>query len=136
MYVLVVMLVGAGALFSILGAREVVSSRRKRNTWLRVEGTVVGLATHAGNQGRTMYAPVYRYFADGERTATSTVSSSPSQYEVGDVLNLLVNPVNADESDVVDKTTWVFSYGLAGLGLVCLAFGLLVLRLAVSGATP
>ncbi len=133
MYFLVLLCFGAGALFTILGCRQIVLNRRRSATWLRVQGTVVELATHAGTQGRTMYAPVYRYYADGERTATSSVSSSPSQYQVGDTLNLLVNPVNAAESDVIDGTAKMFSWGLAGLGLVCIVFGVLVLWLELSG---
>lgn len=133
LYVLVAMFVGAGVLFGALGWSQIVSTRRKRATWLRVQGTVVGMQEQLGDKGRTLYAPVYRFFADGEHTATSATASAPPGYKVGDPINLLVNPVKADESEVLDKNTAIFSYGIAAVGVVCLAVGLLVLWLVVSG---
>ncbi len=81
-----------------------------------------------------MYAPVYRFFADGEHTATSGTAASPPRYKVGDPINLLVNPANAGESVVEDSTMGLFSYGVLAVGVVCLALGALVLWLALSGA--
>ncbi|MGE5236024.1 MAG: DUF3592 domain-containing protein [Acidobacteriota bacterium] len=132
-YVLVLLFVGIGALFATLGWSQIVSNRRKLATWLRVEGTVVGLEERPGSKGMTLYAPVYRFFADGERTATSAVAASPPAYQVGDRVNLIVNPVNAGESEVIDKNTAIFSYGALAAGVVCLAVGFLVLWLVVSG---
>ncbi len=132
MYFFILLCFGTGTLFTVVGVQAIVSNRRKRATWLRVEGTVVGLETHAGSRGTTMVAPVYRYFADGEHTATSKVSSSPAQYQVGDTLRLLVNPLNAAESDVVDRITAIFSYGLLVPGVVCYALGALAVWLLIS----
>jgi Protein of unknown function (DUF3592) len=133
LYVLVAMFVGAGVLFAVLGWSQIVSNRRKLASWLHVQGTVVGLQARPGDKGGTLYAPVYRFTADGEHTATSGTASSPPDYKVGDPINLLVNPVKADESEVFDKNTTLFSYGVAAVGVVCLAVGLLVLWLVVSG---
>ncbi|MBZ5590424.1 MAG: DUF3592 domain-containing protein [Acidobacteriia bacterium] len=133
LYVLVAMFVGVGVLFSWLGWNAIVSTRKKLASWLRVEGTVVGLEEQPDNRGRTLYAPVYRYTADGVHTATSSTASSPSRYKVGDPVRVVVNPVKADESEVIDATTAIFSYGLMAAGVVALAVGLLVLWLVVSG---
>ena len=133
LYVMMLMFVGVGLLFTYLGWSAMVSNRRKRATWLHVQGTVVGLEEQPDNRGRTLYAPVYRFFADGEHTATSGTASSPPDYKVGDPINLVVNPVSANESEVVDKNTAIFSYGVMAAGVVCLAVGCLVLWLVVSG---
>ncbi len=133
LYVLAFMFVGAGVLFGFLGWSQIVSNRKESATWLRVQGTVVRMEERPGDRGGTLYAPVYRFFADGEHTATSTTASSPPDYKVGDTVNLLVNPVNAGESEIVDRNTAIFSYGVAAAGAVCIAVGLLVLWLVVSG---
>ena len=133
LYVLVAMFVGVGALFTWLGWSAVVSNRRRVATWLHVDGTVTGLEERPGSKGTTLYAPVYRFFADGEHTATSGTASSPPDYKVGDPIKLVVNPVNPGESDVVDANMAIFSYGILAAGIVCLAVGLLVLWLLLSG---
>jgi len=132
-YVLVLMFVGAGVLFGLLGWSQIVTDRKRSASWLRVQGTVVRLEERPGSRGSTLYAPVYRFFADGEHTATSATASAPPDYSVGDTVSLLVNPVNAGESEVVDRNTAIFSYGVAAVGVVCLAIGLLVFWLVISG---
>jgi hypothetical protein len=133
LYVLVAMFVGVGILFTWLGWSNVVSTRREIATWLHVDGTVTGLEEQPDSKGYTLYAPVYRYHADGEHTATSKTASRPASYKVGDTVRLVVNPSNASESEVIDATTGIFSYGLMAAGVVALAVGLLVLWLVVSG---
>ena len=133
LYILVLMFVGIGALFTFLGYSNMKSARLKRATWLHVQGTVVRLEERPGDRGGTLYAPVYRYFADGEHTATSATASSPPEYKVGDPINLVVNPTNATESEVMDKDTAIFSYGLMAAGVVCLAVGVLVAWLLTTG---
>lgn len=133
LYVLAAMFVGVGVLFTWLGCNAVVSTRKKLEAWLRVQGTVIRLEERPGDEGGTLYAPMYRYTADGEHTATSRTASSPPDYKVGDPINLLVNPVKADELEVIDGTTATFSYGLPAAGVVALAVGLLVLWLVASG---
>jgi len=133
LYVLAFMFVAGGALFAFLGCSQIVANRKRRASWLRVVGTVVKLEEQPDERGRTLYAPVYRFFADGEHMATSTTASAPPDYNVGDPINLLVNPLNSAESEVVDRNTAIFSYGPAAAGAVCLALGLFVLWLVVSG---
>jgi Protein of unknown function (DUF3592) len=133
-YVLVLMFVGVGALFTYLGWNQMVSTRQKLATWLRMQGTVVGFEERPGSKGRTLYAPKYRYTADGrEHTATSEVASSPADYQAGDTVNLVVNPLKTEESEVVDGNTMIFSYGMLAAGVVALAVGLLVLWAVASG---
>ena len=133
LYVLAFMFVGAGALLGLSGWVQIRSNRRKSASWLRVQGTVVRLEAQGSDRGRTLYAPVYQYFADGEHTGTSTTASAPPDYKVGDPVDLLVDPVNVGKSEIVDSNTALFSYGPAAAGAVCLAFGLLVLWLLVLG---
>ncbi len=133
-YVLVLMFVGVGVLFTYLGYASIVSTRKKVATWLHLQGTVVGFEEQQGSKGTTLYAPTYKYTADGrEHTATSDTASSPPDYKVGDPVNLVVNPIKTDESEVIDRTTGIFTYGIFAAGVVCLAVGLLVGWLVVSG---
>ena len=133
-YVLVLMFVGVGALFTYLGHASIVSTSEKLAMWLRMQGTVVGFEERQGSKGMTLYAPTYKYTADGrEHTVTSGTASSPPDYKVGDPVNLVVNPIKTDESEVIDGSTGIFTYGIFAAGVVCLAVGLLVGWLVVSG---
>ncbi len=74
-----------------------------------------------------MYSPVYRYTMNGvERTARSDTGSSVAEYEVGDTIKLLVNPEQPTETDVIDGSAAMFSYGLLAAGLAAIAGGLLI----------
>ena len=133
LYVLAFMFVGAGALLGLSGWAQIRSNRRKSASWLRVQGTVVRLEAQGSDRGRALYAPVYRYFADGEHIATSTTASAPPDYQVGDPIGLLVDPLDVGKSEVVDSNTALLSYGPAAAGAVCFAFGVLVIWLVATG---
>lgn len=122
-----------GALFTWLGYGNLMTARKRRATWMTVQGTVTGLAEVPGSKGATLWAPVYKYFFDGgEHTVTSDTASSPADYQVGDPIQLLVNPANANDSTVMDRTVSIFSYGLMAAGLLCLAVGLFLVWLAAT----
>ena len=133
-WILTGMFLFIGGLFTWLGYGNLMTARKRRATWIAVQGTVTGLAEVPGSKGATLYAPVYKYFIDGgEHTITSDTSSSPPAYQVGDPIRLLVNPMNAGESTVMDRTVSIFSYGIMAAGLLCLAVGLLLAWLAATG---
>jgi len=123
-----------GGLFAALGYSNLKSTRQKRSTWVMVPAKVVDLAGVPGDKGRTLYAPVYRYWAgNAERTATATIASLPARYKVGDDIQVLVDPMNPAESELLDRTTALFTWGLLAVGLFTLAIGILILWLVVTG---
>lgn len=133
-YVLAAMFVIGGALFALLGYSNLVSTRKKRATWLAVEGTVIDFAEVRGDKGRTLYAPVYRYTLDGNHyTATSRISSSPPDHNVGDSIRVLVNPARKNDSDVLNGSVSVFTYGMVAMGVLAVAVGVFVAWLAFTG---
>jgi hypothetical protein len=132
-YVLATMFVAGGGLFTFLGYKALAINRKKRAEWVAVEGTVIDFSEQAGEKGKTLYAPIYRYILDGvEHAATSTVASRPPDYRVGDPIAILVNPTRSDESDVAGGTDLVI-YTLIGMGLLALALGLFLGWLAYTG---
>lgn len=133
-YALPIVFLLAGAILTALGCANLKSTRRKQASWLALRGSVVGLQTHVGDQGRTMYAPTYEYSADGrDYRATAKISASLARYRVGDSIPVLVNPTNHSDSDVMDSSVSMFTYGFLFLGLFMLAIGGLLLWLALSG---
>jgi hypothetical protein len=132
-YVLALMFLLGGLLFTLLGYSNLVSTRKERATWLAVAGTVIDFREESGDRGRTLYAPVYRYLVDGTPyTATSKIAASPPGYSIGDPIQVFVNPSKPGQSDVV-AGTGVFSYGMLAMGLLALAVGVLVAWLGFTG---
>ncbi len=124
-YVLAAMFAAGGTLFVVLGYANFVAERRKRAEWAAVEGTVIDFSEQAGDKGKTLYAPIYRYTHDGlEYTATSKVASRPPDFRVGDPIAILVNPAQTNESDVAGGTG-ILSAVMIGMGLLAIALGLL-----------
>ncbi|MFH1493526.1 MAG: DUF3592 domain-containing protein [Pseudomonadota bacterium] len=123
-----------GALFALLGWSAVKDARKKMAQWSRVEGVVTGFVERRGSKGSTLYAPTYTYRVGGvEQTATSGTASTPPDYKVGDSVRLLVNPSNLSESEIVDRNTWIFSWGLLGMGSFVLAISCLILWAILTG---
>ncbi len=133
-WVLAGLFVLVGAIFTALGYANLESTRRKRATWIAVPANVVSLAEVPGDKGRTLYAPVYKYW-DGneERTATAAIASSPARYKAGDEIRILVDPMNRAESELLDRSVSIFTWGLMAVGLFVLAIGVLLLWLVVTG---
>ena len=133
-WILTGMFVLIGALFTWLGYGNLASARKKRASWIAVQGTVTGFAEVPGSKGATLYAPIYKYyFNNAEHTVTSDTASYPPAYKEGDPIQLLVDPADGDKSTVMDKTVSIFSYGLMAAGILSLAVGLLLAWLAATG---
>lgn len=117
---------GIGGLFTWFGFSKLLTIRDRRRNWVALEGSVTGLEERPGNEGDTLYAPVFSYTVNGrEVTKVSDVASTPPAYRVGDRIRLLVDPRGRKDPMVADKSLWIFSCGLLAMGLVCLAAGLL-----------
>ena len=134
LWILTGMFLLIGALFAWLGYGNLVSAKKKRATWIAVQGTVTGLSEVPGDKGATLYAPIYKYyFNNAEHTATSDTASYPPAYKEGDPIQLLVDPADGDRSTVLNKSVSIFSYGLMGMGMLALAVGILLAWLAATG---
>lgn len=137
-YILALMFLAGGAVFTSLGYSALVSTRKKRATWVAVEGTVVDFAERRGGEvgkgrSQTLYAPVYKYTFDGQLySATSRVASSVPSHQVGDAVTLLVNPVKPADSEVSGGGA-ALTYGIMAAGLLCLAVAALVAWLTYTG---
>jgi hypothetical protein len=115
-----------------------VSTRKKRETWLAVEGTVVDFIERETDPGsgrsRTLYAPVCKYTLDGQQYhCTSKIAAFPPRYKVGDPIPLVVNPAKPSDADVLDASISLFTYGAIALGVLVLAVGVLIARLVLTG---
>ncbi len=134
-WVLAAMFLLGGAVFAAAGYASLKSTRRKLATWIQATAEVVSLAEELSDgKARTLYAPVYRYYADGaERTAKSKIASSPARYRVGDTFLVLVDPMNPSDAEIIERTPLAFSYGIMILGLIVFAIGLLLAWLVSTG---
>jgi hypothetical protein len=133
-YVLALVFLVVGAVFSLFGYSNLVSKRKKRATWLTVEGSVVNFAEELGDHGRTLSAPIYQYTIDGEQyTATSKIRSFPPRYKIGDRITIVVNPTRPNDSDIMDSGFSIFTHGLLAVGMLLLALGILIAWLALTG---
>jgi hypothetical protein len=66
-------------------------------------------------------------------TGTGSVAARPPAYRVGDQVALLVNPANLAESEIVDRNTWLFSWGFLLAGGLTLLLSALIAWAIVSG---
>ena len=133
-WILAGLFIFVGGIFAALGWSNLKSMKRKRATWIAAQGTVVGLSEVHGSGGRTLYAPVYHYyFNNSEHSTTSDTASAPPAYKEGDPIQLLVNPMNGDESQVIDRTVSLLTYVMTAIGALAFAIGILVAWLAATG---
>lgn len=126
-----------GAIFTVAGCLILASARRKLASWITVEGSVVRLEEREDDHdedGGTLYAPVYRYVLNGkEHTAASEVWSGRPGHRVGDVVQLLVNPENANDSVIKDRSVFTMAYVMMAVGIPVLAACVLLAVCAAAG---
>ena len=133
-YVLALMFLIGGIVFVLLGYSNLVRTGRKRATWLAREGTVVDMAEETDDKGKPLYAPIYRYTTDRrEYTAKSNIAARPARYRMGDSIPVLVNPAKPNDSEVLDSSLSLFTYGMLAMGALVFAVGILVAWLALTG---
>ncbi|MCL2846996.1 MAG: DUF3592 domain-containing protein [Firmicutes bacterium] len=134
------------------GARQVATGRRKRQWWkliliifggiffiagffvwqqhenvrrngVRVEATIVRLVPRHSNDGTT-WAPVFRFFFDGQTFEVTSNSSSSHPPSVGSTRYLYINPNNPHEFTQAGQWFhWIFigiggAIALLGVGLL------------------
>ncbi|GAA1661732.1 hypothetical protein GCM10009765_09080 [Fodinicola feengrottensis] len=92
---------------------------RIRRSGIRVTGEVIGDDPRSrGSSGGYLLVPIVRYDIDGKQTE-APVANSTDKREVGDRLDLVVDPANRWEP-------WVLYHNMFSQSLVIYAIGLLV----------
>lgn len=124
-----------GLLLLGLGAWFGVKANDFSNRAVKAVGTVERMVERQSRSDDKMstyitYAPVIRYQFDGkEHTFTSPVSSSDPEYEVGDEVELLVDPENPRDASIDSfMGTWFVTALLSGMGLIFSLVGFFVAR--------
>lgn len=106
---------------------------KKSDCTLEVTGTVVDLDVSYNNEDgiySEAYAPVFRYKMNGvERTETYSIHSNPCSYEIGDEVDLLVDPFDGSNFMVVGSIWMQLTAGIClGVGFVLVVIAFIVLR--------
>jgi hypothetical protein len=93
---LVALLVAAG------GGYAYRSTQRFLARAVTTTGTVVELVPSPGQNGQTMYAPVYTYRdrSGAQHKVQSSVSSSPAGFDVGQAVTVLYDPADAGDGRI------------------------------------
>jgi hypothetical protein len=99
-----------------------------------VQGTVIEYQQYESSDddggSTTMYTPVYEYVYNGQTyTHVSTLSSSSKSHEIGEAIDILVDPLNPTE--ILINTfweKWLLSVVLGFVGLVFTIIGFGVFR--------
>lgn len=131
-YLLALVFLVLGAVFALFGYSNLVSTMKKRATWLTAEGSVVNFAEQLGDHGRTLSAPIYQYTIDGKQyTDTSKIWSFPPRYKIGDRITIVVNPTRPNESHIM--YSGIFTHGMLAVGVLLLVLGILIAWLALTG---
>jgi hypothetical protein len=102
-----------------------------------VQGTVIEYQQYESSDddggSTTMYTPVYEYMYNGQTyTHVSTLSSSGKSHEIGEAIDILVDPLNPTE--ILINTfweKWLLSVVLGFVGLVFTIIGFGVFRKSV-----
>lgn len=130
-----------GLLMIGVAAYFVYSNRQFEQRARPVQGTVVDFQSYVStndNSSTTMYKPVFEYVFNGKTyTYVSTTSSSSPEFEVGEKVNILVNPQNPEDV-LVDSflEKWLISLILGIMGTFFTGMGYVAYRvLGRSGAT-
>lgn len=129
-----------GVIASIIGiVFLVIYSVKKTNCTLEVTALVVYLDKDTSFDDGTYsesYAPVFYYEVDGnDFMETYNLYSNPSQYEVGDQVDLLVNPDNPTNFLVADSIWMQLTGGIClGVGIFLTILASILIRSGKSSA--
>ncbi|WP_051218455.1 DUF3592 domain-containing protein [Nocardioides insulae] len=127
-----------GAVFGVAGVvLVVVTAVLGWRTWSwqsdadRVEGSVVALHEHRDDDGSLTFRPEVEYTADGEiRRFTSSTGTNPSAYDVGEDIEVAVDPDDPGDARLTGWTAYLppLVTGVLGVAFTAVGGGLLVLR--------
>jgi hypothetical protein len=113
----------------------VVSNNKFEKIAVHVKGKVIDFTSHESSDddggSTTMYAPVFEYQFNGQTYQyTSSTSSSSPEYDVGEEVEVLVDPKNPNE--VLINTfweKWFLSLVLGIMGVMFTGMGFMAYRL-------
>lgn len=125
-----VMLIGLGALLTIIGAFVFFRMRRPAGRTLRSSGVVIE-QEESDDDGTTVYSPIVKFTAhDGaETTFTDGHASNPALYKVGEAVEVAYDPANYRNARIASSfRRYMAAIVIIVLGLVMLAVGLAFVR--------
>ena len=111
----VILLIAAGGCAML----TIVVERRQRRAFegaLHTTGTVVAMLPRHGASGVVAYAPLVRYETNTgiQLDFTSSLSSSPPDYKVGDAVPVVYTPLNPQQAEIDRRWARWINTGLAG----------------------
>jgi hypothetical protein len=116
------MFLGAGFI-PIIAIKHFKKEKIKLNRWNKVMATITAIRSEKGSDsGRRFYYPKYQYFYGGrDYQGTSSMGVSGNKYKVNTAIEVRVNPLNPEESDILHYTKIAASMVLS-LDLVVFVF--------------
>lgn len=122
-----IILVCIGLIFMIVSRTiDTMNIGKKERCSYTTYATVVGQSAKTDDKGVTSYYPVYTYtFAGNEYTVTSSVSDSTRKKNVGDEIEIFLNPDDPQDSYIADyqNTVRLLQRVFQIIGVVLLAAG-------------
>ena len=115
----------AGALALALNTRSFISTAKT------AQGSVIELIEKRDSDGSVTYTPVVAFTADSGSNVnfTSSFSSNPASYDVGEAVEVLYSPDNPNEARIRGfGSLWLGPTILGGIGTVfaAIGFGILI----------
>ncbi len=104
---------------SYLAKKQYIKSKDHINSGVKTTAKVIKMIVETG-ESNNMYKPVFEYFDKSNKvyTYTSSVSSYPPQYKIGDKIQVIYNPKNKEE---VRKISY---WGLYGAVIILLSIAM------------
>lgn len=121
---------GIGVILLIVAAIIYYNQTESRKHTVSVKGKVVEMVSSRSSKGGTLYSPIVEFqFNAQSYRITSEVASSPPAFEVGEEVNLFVNPAKPDEAQIDSFVENWFVVALLGfMGTIFSLIGFTVMR--------
>ena len=126
------MFLGAGFI-PIIAVKHFKKEKIKLNRWNKVLATITAIRAEKGSDsGRRFYYPKYQYSYGGrDYQGTSSMGVGGNKYKVNTTVEVRVNPLNPEESDILHYTK-IGATTVLSLDLVIFVFtGMSALSFAV-----
>ena len=127
-----IMFLGAGFI-PIIAVKHFKKEKIKLNRWNKVMATITAIRSEKGSDsGRRFYYPKYHYSCGGRNyQGTSSMGVGGNKYKLNAVIEVRVNPLNPEESDILHYST-IGTAKVLSLDVVIIVFtGMSVLAFAV-----